>query len=236
MNKRLCILFLLLISFFSCKSVRKIRIHSKVNSPGIIYLKSEFDPEIKINGKYLASGDATDATDDTAISETSGVDAESLTESKTKDSTSDSVDLYIRDPERIKFYRNYERLFNEYILDNLAGSLNTENMAIEVYNYDFMKDKATNFYIILTLQMYNEGEYNMIENIDTRMNMIINCYEGPRLVAELQKSYVIKTGIGYPLERQRLNQLSMDVVNDLIKMFKKKLFYKKKKNNKKTNS
>lgn len=79
--------------------------------------------------------------------------------------------------------------------------------------------------ITVTIEEYNQGEFNFIRDVNTQIRYSITIKNGKKkTIANFRKKYIVRAISSQPLEGQRLSILNKNFVDDLYKLIQKKLY------------
>lgn len=216
---------LLLLVLINCKNNTR-KILQKIELPTKIYFDIQFSDDVKINNKLIYE---LDLTDDSLHESYDYVDLlKMLVETGLEDTTNDINDKYILDKDKIEYYKAYEEYFSDTVYEITKSYI--ENNDIDT-SIEFLTDDLSSDGIVIRgrIKEYYEGEFNFIQNIDTRLvlEVIIEKTDGSE-AGIFNRRYKVRPDIEYPLERQRINIIANQACSDIITLFSKRLLDKKK--------
>ncbi|OHD13959.1 MAG: hypothetical protein A2086_08600 [Spirochaetes bacterium GWD1_27_9] len=237
------ILFIIFItySFLACATFEK-TIFTKVKKISKLTLNFTFAKDIKVNDKTLIdnTADLMDTTSDlkltkqkivdTTIDVKKDISGDTIVDSSSdvkKDSTTDTkpakkkIDWskYIYNKQKLKEVREKESLFYHNIFKNLIISLNRDK--IKLLKIDSTTDTTTDSLLVdIKADIYNEGEFNLINNIPTEIKISVLISENNKKIAVFKKNYTIDSSIEYPTEKLRITNISAWISDDIQKILK----------------
>ncbi len=237
--------FVFFILLASCVTNKK-QIIEKVNAPPRIIIQVNYDENTTVNGVYLLNPiiDNTDdfikkskqdSTSDNVRNNNSDDTSDIVLDASTDinpDVTTDRVvlakeKLYIKEKEKVLFYKKMFEKIRENIEKTFFIEFKNKKFSIELYRDKIDMSSADDLLIDIRICDYEEGEYNLILNRDTKIRYdvkIINYNE--KVIANFSKNYILKTNYDYPLEILRLSQINTVFIREfttfLTKVFTSK--------------
>lgn len=183
---------------------------NKINENDLILVKSYFPKEVLFNKKHILR----DLTDD-------------MQEYLNKYDNSADVLLNSQDfvytEDEIERINNIEQEFKSYVYDDLNSKLNDELINIKFFKEEENDSKIDFSYIIdISLYDYTEGEFNLISNIPSKINIKAELYDKDYNYRyfNFRKIYKQMATIEYPTELLRLKKMVDLLTIDLIKKIK----------------
>ena len=232
--------FVLLFLTTSCVTNKK-QILEKVNVPPRIIIQVSYDEYTTVNRLFLLTTIIENTTDLVQKSIQDGTS--DIVRNNNPDITSDIVHdvssdivrfakekLYLKDKDKILFYTKMFDKVRENIEKTFFIEFKNKNFSIELFRDKIDMSSADDLLIDIRIRDYEEGEYNLILNRDTKIRYdvkIINYNE--KVIANFSKNYILKTNYDYPLEILRLSQINTVFIREFTTFITKVFTSKKEK-------
>ena len=204
------ILFLSVILIFSCKTIEKKVLAKNISDMSEILFDAGFDENIKINGKLLLNYDEINPeltyNNDSIFDNTSDASSDKISEN------------YIYNKNRLKEFKEYEIYFTENSENKLSSLLNRRNIKLLKYE----DNSLDSFYLLkVKILTYEPGEFNLIQNMKSKMTADISLTGSSGTVFTLKKIYEADADISRPTEKLRLNGIIDSINTDIIDLIEK---------------
>ncbi|MCH5149751.1 MAG: hypothetical protein J1G30_03705 [Spirochaetales bacterium] len=123
-----------------------------------------------------------------------------------------------------------QTLFYQDVLDKNKSDLEmklfkmVKNNNIKTAFFRSMENSENIPEIIVYMEQYQSGEFNLIQNINTQMTYRAEVINGnKKIVAKIRKKYIVKTVSSSPLEAQRLSEVNERFAKKLFRLMTKYL-------------
>jgi hypothetical protein len=229
-----------LICFNSCL-LNKRQIIEKVSVPEKIILIIIKDEQTKINNLYFMQDinsvneleDVSEEVKETEEIETKKEagdneevnDVEEIVKDDSQ-KTKKSEEKYITDPLKIVYYSNLFEKIKDNIEEVLFTEFHNKKLEIELYRNSADLTSGKDLIMQIILRNYEEGEFNLIKNRDTKIRYDVNIMNiEEKLIANFSKNYILRTDHNFPLEIHRISEInkkfSADLTGFLLNVLKK---------------
>lgn len=133
---------------------------------------------------------------------------------------------YITDPSKIEYYTNLFEKIKENIEEVLFTEFHRKKLEIELYRDSADSVSEKDLFMQIILRNYEEGEFNLIKNRDTKIRYDVNIMNNEeKLIANFSRNYILRTDHNFPLEIHRISEInkkfSADLTGFLINVLKK---------------
>ncbi len=187
-----------------------------INGEKLLLEKSIFK-DIKINNKFILLDLSTDIR----------------FYKKDSDTTNDILNTgkFIYKKEDIDKYLQYYNYFYGFLIENLKNGFKKNELNIEIlFDNNESTDQTSNHKILLVeIQDYYEGQYNLIKNESTKFKISVKLYRKDLInsyIVLFIKNYKSKSTIIYVNEKVRIEKIANLCSNSIIKEIKNRFLIK----------
>ena len=219
MTNKLLIFIIFLITL-SCKITIDKTLKDTITQKEDLYIDIGFSDDIIVNEKIVLF----DLTND--------IQKYFQTQDVTQDATEDILNsgnfIYTtEDLERLKYY---EDIFSDTFKKKVKEFLEKENINVNLFFYsDDIPDDS--FIIKIKIIEFFEGEFNLIKNLPTKVKISARICKKNSIKKNaiiITKKYRRKSGIDFPIERLRIENIVHSIAVDTVRILKKNYFLKNK--------
>ena len=230
MLKKIIFLLSIFLHSFTFSTVKS----KEIEFPEKVLFVVNFDEKTKINGKYMKIPEAKLQNDEKKIQNNAETDVSSdvVLEDNLPEPQDASADSAESDQAQKKdiYLSEEQTLFYQDVLDKNKSDLEmklfkmVKNNNIKTAFFRSMENSENIPEIIVYMEQYQSGEFNLIQNINTQMTYRAEVINGnKKIVAKIRKKYIVKTVSSSPLEAQRLSEVNERFAKKLFRLMTKYL-------------